>query len=147
MQPRKAAESSEPSSAATLDHAFIPAYVISLPDAELRRRNMREQLEAAGVPFTFVDALYGRAAPVPDQIDGARVVRTMFKTEVGLACTVSHRLLHRVIAEGEAETALILEDDAIIPNDFVEVVEHALTLDFDVFKLEGVNASKRRVGI
>lgn len=147
MQPRKATESSEPAKVAAPARAFIPVYVISLPDAEARRRNMRQRLEAAGVPFTFVDGLYGRTAPVPDQIDGARVVRTMFKTEVGLACTVSHRLLHRLIAEGEAETALILEDDATIPDDFVDVVEQVLALDFDVFKLEGINASKRRVVI
>ena len=108
---------------------------------------MTLRLEAVGIPFTFIDALYGRTVPIPDHLDGARVVRSLFKTESGLGCTVSHRLLHRVIAEGEADTALVLEDDATIPEDFAEVIEQALAFDFDVFKLEGVNASSRRLTI
>ena len=125
----------------------VPAHVISLADAEDRRRNMTARLAAVGLPFEFVDAVDGRTRRLPDTIDGARVVHTLFRTEAALACTVSHRLLHRRIAEGDAETVLILEDDATIPEDFVEVVEQALGLEFDVFKLEGINASKRRITI
>ena len=108
---------------------------------------MTLRLEAVGIPFTFVDALYGRTIPIPDHLDGAHVVRARFKTESGLGCTVSHRLLHRTIAEGDAETALILEDDATIPEHFAEVIAQALAFDFDVFKLEGVNASNRRLTV
>jgi glycosyl transferase family 25 len=126
---------------------FIPTWVISLPDAEARRRNMTARLAAAGVPFRFFDAVDGRARRLPDYIDGAQVVRTLFQTEAMLACAASHRLLHRIIAEGDADTALIVEDDAVIADDFVDVVEQALAFDFDVFKLEGINVSKRRVTI
>jgi GR25 family glycosyltransferase involved in LPS biosynthesis len=126
---------------------LIPTYVISLPDAEARRRSMTARLAAAGIPFQFFDAVDGRTERLPESIDGARVVREIFRTEAGLACTASHRLLHRIIAEGTAETALILEDDATIPDDLVEVVEQALALDFDVFKLEGINVSRRRLAI
>jgi GR25 family glycosyltransferase involved in LPS biosynthesis len=129
------------------NHAFIPTYVISLADAEARRRNMTARLAAAGIPFQFFDAVDGRAQRLPETIDGARVVRTLFQTEAGLACTASHRLLQRMIAEGDADTALILEDDAAIADDFVEAVEQALAFDFDVFKLEGINASKRRIEV
>ena len=129
------------------NRAFIPTYVISLADAEARRRNMTVRLAAAGVPFQFFDAVDGRAQRLPETIDGARVVRTLFQTEAMLGCTASHRLLHRVIAEGDAETVLIFEDDATIPDDLVEVVEQALALDFDVFKLEGINVSKRRITV
>ncbi len=126
---------------------MIPVYVISLADAEIRRRNMTARLTAAGLPFEFVDAVDGRSRRLPDQIDGARVVRTLFEHEAGLGSAASHRLLHRRIAQGEAETALILEDDATIPDDFVAIIERALALDFDVFKLEGVNVSKRRITV
>ncbi len=132
-------------STATCD--VVPTYVISLADAAVRRRNMTERLAAVGLPFRFFDAVDGRSRRLPDTIDGARVVRTLFETEAMLACTASHRLLHRMIAEGDAETALILEDDATIPPDFVAVVEQARALDFDVFKLEGINASKRRITV
>jgi GR25 family glycosyltransferase involved in LPS biosynthesis len=126
---------------------MIPVYVISLPNAEVRRRNMTLRLGAVGIPFEFFDAVDGRTARLPSSIDGARVVREVFRTEAGLACTASHRLLHRRIAEGTADTAFILEDDATIPDDLVEVVEQALVLDFDVFKLEGVNISRRKLAI
>src|SRR5712671_1556075 len=117
MQLREAPGSPEFAHVAAPARAFIPVYVISLPNAEVRRRNMTLRLEAVGVPFRFEDALYGRTVPVPDHIDGARVVRAQFETEAQLGCTVSHRLLHRTIAEGAAETVLILEDDATIPED------------------------------
>ncbi len=133
--------------APTARRTCIPTYVISLPDAEARRRTMTARLTAAGVPFRFFDAVDGRSRRLPDTIDGARVVRTLFQTEAMLACTASHRLLHRIIAEGDAETALILEDDASIPDDLVDVVEQALALEFDVFKMEGINVSKRRVTV
>jgi GR25 family glycosyltransferase involved in LPS biosynthesis len=126
---------------------FIPTYVISLPDAEARRAAMASRLATAGVPFRFFDAVDGRVQRLPDAIDGARVVRTAFKTEAALACTASHRRLHRMAAEGEAETVLILEDDATVPDDIVEIVEQVLAFDFDAFKLEGINASRRRLTV
>jgi GR25 family glycosyltransferase involved in LPS biosynthesis len=126
---------------------FIPTYVISLRDSEVRRRNMTARLAAAGVPFQFFDAVDGRTQRLPEWIDGARVVRTLFEMEAGLASAASHRLLQRKIAEGDAEAAVILEDDATIPHDFIEVVDNALAFDFDVFKLEGVNASNRRITV
>jgi GR25 family glycosyltransferase involved in LPS biosynthesis len=126
---------------------FIPTYVISLADSEARRRSMTSQLTAAGVPFQFFDCVDGRTQRVPDSIDGARVVRERFNTEGALACTATHRLLHRMIAEGTAETVVILEDDAIIPRDFGEIVEKSLAFEFDAFKLEGINPSKHQVTV
>jgi GR25 family glycosyltransferase involved in LPS biosynthesis len=122
--------------------SFIPTFVVSLADSEARRRNMTSQFTAAGVPFQFFDCVDGRTRRVPDSIDGARVIRERFNTEGALACTATHRLLHRMIAEGTAETVVILEDDAIIPRDFGEIVEKALAFEFDAFNLEGINPSK-----
>src|SRR3974390_336156 len=108
---------------------------------------MTLQLGAAGVPFQFFDCVDGRTERVPDCIDGARVIRERFKTEGALACTATHRLLHRMVAEGAAETVVILEDDAIIPPDFANIVDDALGFEFDAFKLEGVTPSKRRITV
>lgn len=127
--------------------AFIPTYVVSLADSEARRRRMTLQLSAAGVPFQFFDCVDGRTQRVPDRIDGARVIRERFRTEGALACTATHRLLHRMIADGKADAVLILEDDAVIPHDFFDIVEQALTFEFDAFKLEGVNPSNRRITV
>jgi GR25 family glycosyltransferase involved in LPS biosynthesis len=127
--------------------ASIPVYVISLPDAAIRRRNMVARFSAAGMAFRFVDAVDGRTVPVADTFDGARIVRQPFGYESEIACTVSHRLVHRMIANGDADTALVLEDDAELAEDFPEVVQRALSFRFDIFKLEGFNLAYRRVTI
>src|SRR6266536_1432417 len=115
----------------------IPVFVISLRDSEVRRRNVAAQLSALDVPFQFVDAIDGRSTPIPDIIDGASVVRSAFDTESQLACAASHRLLHRRIADGYSELALILEDDVRFADDFPAVLAAAAQFEFDVFKLEG----------
>jgi GR25 family glycosyltransferase involved in LPS biosynthesis len=127
--------------------APLPTYVVSLADSAARRRSMTAQLDASGVPFQFFDCVDGRTKRVPDVIDGARVVRERFSTEGALACTATHRLLHRMIAQGEEESVVILEDDALIPPDFAAIVAEALAFEFDAFKLEGVNPSRRRVTV
>ena len=112
----------------------IPVYVISLADSEARRRNMTERLGTLGIPFQFVDAIDGRTERLPDEFDGARVSR--FGLPGNIACTLSHRLVHRMIAESADEVALILEDDAVLSDDFGEIVRVAPKLQFDVLKLE-----------
>src|ERR1700688_1818464 len=86
----------------------IPVYFISLPDAEVRRRKMTSRLADAGIPFEFFDAPYGPKRPIPDEIDGVAIVRGPFRTESEIGCTISHWLVHKMIAEGDADTALIL---------------------------------------
>jgi GR25 family glycosyltransferase involved in LPS biosynthesis len=127
--------------------ASIPVYVISLPDAAIRRRNMAARLSAAGMAFKFVDAVDGRTTPVPDTFDGARVIRRPFGYESAIACTASHRLVHRMVADGDADAALVLEDDAELAEDFPQVVWRALSFKFDIFKLEGFNLAYRRITI
>jgi|HubBroStandDraft_1064217.scaffolds.fasta_scaffold77423_2 glycosyl transferase family 25 len=129
------------------DQAFIPVYVISLPDAEVRRRKMTSRLAGAGIPFKFFDAPYGPKRPIPAEIDGVAILREPFRTESEIGCTISHWLVHKMIAEGDGDTALIFEDDAVLSQDFAQILRRALSFDFDVFKFEGVNVSNRRVTI
>ncbi len=117
--------------------AGIPVYVISLKDSETRRRNMTERLGALGIPFQFVDAIDGRTQRLPDQFDGARVMRDGFDSEGAIGCAMSHRLVHRIIAEGSSTRALILEDDAKLSAEFPRALATATTLDCDLVKLEG----------
>jgi GR25 family glycosyltransferase involved in LPS biosynthesis len=115
----------------------IPVYVISLRDSEVRRRNMAARLNAAGIPFRFLDAIDGRRTPIPDVIDGAQVDRESFDFESGLACAASHRIAHRMVVDGDSDLALIFEDDAKLSDDFPETLAAAAKLDFDLFKFEG----------
>jgi|ERR1051326_660624 GR25 family glycosyltransferase involved in LPS biosynthesis len=124
----------------------IAVYVISLKDCETRLRNMSERLDALGIPFRFVDAIDGRTQRVPDQFDGARVDRHGFRFESGIACTLSHRLVQRMIADGAADLGLIFEDDAALSPDFREALQDCAALmraqpKIDIIKLEGTPAS------
>lgn len=124
--------------------AGIPVYVISLKDSELRRRNMTARLGALGIPFQFVDAIDGRTGRLPDVFDGARVIRTGFQqSEAEIACAMSHRLVQRMVARGDSDLALILEDDADPQSDFLEALTLGITLRFDVLKLQGGTWGRR----
>src|SRR5437764_7569023 len=97
----------------------IRAYVISLPDAETRRRTISGRLNALGIPFQFVhNGIKGNWHVVPDEFDGARVVRERFHEDKHIAITMDHRLVHRMIAEGADDMALVFEDDANLAEDF-----------------------------
>jgi GR25 family glycosyltransferase involved in LPS biosynthesis len=133
--------------AAVASASGIPVYVISLPDAEERRRTITARLDAAGVPFRFADAIDGRGRSIPDRIDGARVVREAFSTEHALARTASHRLVHRMIAEGHDDIALVLEDDAKPSDNFPQALAGAAKFDFDVLKFEGGDHDSRRTAV
>jgi len=124
----------------------IPVYVISLADAEIRRRNMADRLGSLGIQFSFVDATDGRRA-LPDRIGDTRIVREAFDTEQAVARSVSHRLVHRMIADGDGDLALVLEDDAKPAEDFSTVLADVATFEFDVLKLEGGEYDRRRVRI
>jgi len=127
--------------------AGIPVYVISLKNSETRRRNMTERLGAVGIPFQFVDAIDGRTQRLPDVFDGSRVVRDGFQSEAEIACAMSHRLVHRLIMDGDSELALIFEDDAGPSPDFPEALALAKRLRFDILKFEGGAWGRRaRIG-
>lgn len=116
----------------------ISVYVISLPDSVVRRHNMSERLHAARIDFQFVDAIDGRTHRLPNGYDGAQIIRHGFGSESLLGCTLSHRRVHRMIASGQSDLALVLEDDAKLSPEFAQAVANAAQLDFDVLKLEGV---------
>ena len=123
----------------------LPVYVVSLADAEVRRRNMTARLAAAGLAFRFVDAIDGRWRRLPDTFDGARVVREGYYSESALGAAMSHRLVHRMITEGDSDLALVLEDDVELAPDLREVLAAAPALDFDLLKLEGGPRRRRAI--
>jgi hypothetical protein len=116
----------------------IPAFVISLPDCHDRRQNIASELTAAGIPFSFFDAIDGRTSPLGDYFDGARIDRARFNNEAAVANMLSHRAIHRLMLERLIPQALIFEDDAKLSSNFSAILENALKFQCDFFKLEGL---------
>jgi glycosyl transferase, family 25 len=102
-------------------------YVISLADATTRRHTMTQKLAALGLDFEFVDAVDGRAFDVTTHPHYDRTKRLLYfgrdlkGGEIG--CLLSHATLLKKIATDPNATALILEDDAVLKPNIVDVIE------------------------
>jgi glycosyl transferase family 25 len=96
------------------------AYVINLPRAQRRRRHIASELHKAGIEYRFIAAVDGRELS-PDQfaervdLDAvARHPRWLIPTALGAA--MSHLEAYRqILADGD-EAALVVEDDAGLPD-------------------------------
>tara|TARA_R110002096_G_scaffold155907_1_gene320310 strand:- start:11128 stop:11922 length:795 start_codon:yes stop_codon:yes gene_type:complete len=93
----------------------MKVFVISLPDSGERRRSAQQQLDRAGVPFEFFDAIRGDIAIRDCIFEGFDETSYLLNTgrhavigEIG--CFASHRELWRHCVELN-EPLVILEDD------------------------------------
>ena len=107
--------------------AMPPVYVISLARAKERRENMRRQLDALGMRYEVVDAVDGATLNSEEYIHRLRPLqfkmtygREMLKGEIG--CFLSHCAVWERVTKSEAGCALILEDDAVLPDDLPNIV-------------------------
>jgi glycosyl transferase family 25 len=100
-------------------------YVVSLPGSS-RRNAIARKLTELDIPFQFCDAVDGRGL-TPREVAAAydearalrRLGRTLTRGEVG--CALSHRQVYRMMLQEGLAEAVVLEDDAIVANDFAAV--------------------------
>ncbi|EAV7066399.1 glycosyltransferase family 25 protein [Salmonella enterica subsp. arizonae serovar 63:z36:-] len=105
----------------------INVYVISLEDEFLRRNIMCEQLNG---PFTFINAVDLRKIKSititkylnNDKLPYPKVRTNLTNGEIG--CALSHLKALNKFVEDEGEYALILEDDAILPTNYLDVINN-----------------------
>jgi len=104
-------------------------FLINLDRADQRLAQMHTQLEALGIDYTRIPAVLGDLLEEP--IDGfaerpfqIRTGKQTNKREIG--CYFSHLKALGAFLESDAEHALILEDDAILPEDMVPLLDDAL---------------------
>ena len=101
--------------------ATLPIFLINLDRSPDRLALMRSRMDALGLVFERVAAIDGtRQLPawaVAQFLDDRRHVRGgLSEGEVG--CYASHLLVLSKIAERHIEAAIVLEDDAILDEDF-----------------------------
>ena len=112
---------------------MTPIFLISLPDARERRRLMLAQLELPGMPpYQVIDGVDGRrlsAAELAQIYDAAaaqrRFGRDLTPGEIG--CAASHFVAYRRMVAERIGVALILEDDALLGNQFLAVLERLVS--------------------
>lgn len=102
-----------------------PIFVVSLQDQTRRRQQITNQLTSLGLDFTFVNAIDGRhglPSDLESKIDRPGTLRTLGRvmTDAEYACALSHMLVAERILASRLEGAIVLEDDAVLENNFKE---------------------------
>lgn len=105
--------------------AFPPIYILSLEAAQ-RFAPLVAELESRGLAHEIVWGIDGRTRLPPEH--EARVDRAGAEARMGrpmsdgeFACALSHRRIYERIAAGDAPSAIVLEDDAVLGEAFFEL--------------------------
>lgn len=100
--------------------------VITLPDAQERREQIRQLLTALGLPFEFFPGVDGRAFDVAAHpaYDSARRRRAFGRdlTSGEIGCLLSHRAVYEKMLAESLDEVLVLEDDVLLGPDFLRVL-------------------------
>lgn len=121
---------------------LIPARVISLVRSPDRRRLVSEQFNAAGIPFSFFDAIDGKSVPqtVLDVMQSCHM-RGSYQGMLArdeIATAASHRSVLQEVAAGPDPFVAIFEDDVLLTENTSLFLRsktlHALP-PFDLIKL------------
>jgi glycosyl transferase family 25 len=89
----------------------IAIFVISLPDAEKRRRVIAEYLSRVDFPWSFFEAVRYKPNAVQSN-DRVEIRGELSNGQVG--CFLSHRALWREISNSQLDYAIVLEDDNVL---------------------------------
>jgi glycosyl transferase family 25 len=126
--------------------------VISLPHAAERQRRISSDLNSAGLPFSIVQAVVGRnltktevATLAPSRFR-ARLGRDLTLGEIG--CTLSHKAALETFLLSSETTALILEDDALVPPNLAAMIEQFATIlptGWGILKIGGMGGFRGKV--
>ena len=126
--------------------AGLATYVINLPRSVARRKDMETRLAKLGLDPVWIDAVDGRARweSLQSTLDLSAFERNtgrkVMPGEIG--AYHSHLGVWRALLDSDAEVALVLEDDVVFHDDFLEAVALALTekARWDFLKLNKIRA-------
>ena len=105
-------------------------YYINLEKSVERRRFMEDQFQKLNIPLTRMPAIYGKELP----IDFLKAAKSQFNilthypylNEGEICLTKTYFDLWKIITTQEEEFAIILEDDALLTEDFFEDLQELL---------------------
>ena len=103
-------------------------FVISLIDAKERRETIANIMQKLNLDFEFFDAVDCRGG-LPEKyhsmIDRQKAISKqgfdLSNAEYG--CALSHAMVYGIIVKQKIEHTIILEDDAIVDKDFLELIQ------------------------
>jgi GR25 family glycosyltransferase involved in LPS biosynthesis len=117
------------SSGLVVDGLDVPVFVVNLDSRPDRWHLLQDRLRAIGLTGERVAALTG-----PDATESGYTVEVPDHQKAewhvspgGLGCAATHIEIYRRVAASIRPGALILEDDVVLPEDFVPRAQAALT--------------------
>jgi glycosyl transferase, family 25 len=123
-----------------------PIYVINLDRSPERLKEITRQLEKFGLGFQRVQAVDGKLANPTQKalLDEMKYQSRHGKTSLPgeLGCYLSHVRVIEVFLASDSPFAIILEDDAILEDGFIQGIEELLkhANRWDMVKLSGVHS-------
>ena len=128
------------------DSNSFKTFLINLPRATERRQKMEEQLAALNLPYELFNAVDGRerGEELLKRLDKRAFERNAGrKVLMGeLGCYASHLEVWKETLASGAEFALVLEDDVVFHEDFLDAIELAIShaRHWDYLKLNRIRA-------
>lgn len=110
---------------------FPPIFIISLKHSP-RRQTIANRLDGLGIRFEFIDAVYGKDLTKEEleQVDYEFYPQKYLspkKLTLGeIGCAMSHIKVYEHIVANNIQQAIILEDDAIVSQEFERIVKDVL---------------------
>ena len=120
---------------------MLPIYVISLKTSKSRRRAMSERMAELGLDFNFIDGVIGKDIPADQRTsllsDKRRFHLGAPLSDGALGCLMSHRRAWEMISDTNVDAAIILEDDADLAPEALDVLPRIAALKgrFDLINL------------
>ena len=104
-----------------LDHIFRSSkiYVINLDRDVHRWQGMVEQVQKQNLSITRFPAIYGRALSDKQKKDATTSSCYKHSTPSIIGCGLSHKGVWQKILDENLDLGIILEDDALLVDDFV----------------------------
>jgi glycosyl transferase family 25 len=113
-----------------------PIWVVNLRRSVERRAQIAGHLDALGLPFEIIEGVDGQALTAADQaaVSHSReslrhLGRELTPGEIG--CSLSHLALYRKLVDEGWDEVVILEDDAMVNQEFVDVLRRREVLPAD----------------
>ena len=111
-----------------LSRQRLAIYLINMAGAGDRLAAMAAKLTAAGLPFTRIEGVDGRKLDFPlveFNETAYRLLHGRRTTPPEVGCYLSHIACARAFLAGDADLALILEDDVSFQPDFLDTLDRA----------------------
>ncbi|MGN6578183.1 MAG: glycosyltransferase family 25 protein [Nocardioides sp.] len=99
-------------------------YVVNLARSQERRAHMLRELRRVKLDYEFIEAADGRDLDLSDAdlVDPGFVRKGAFWAGV-VGCSLSHLWIYAEVLKDDADLALILEDDVVLPIDITALVD------------------------